>query len=588
MLLLMGFALIAGVGTAITPCVLPVLPALLSAGATGGRRRPLGIVLGLVITFTITIVGVAKLVDGVGAGTGFLRSFAIAVLLLFGLSLLVPALGDRIEAPLSRLARFGPKSAGDGFWSGLGVGGALGFVCAPCAGPILAGVISVSASQGTSARLVGVALSYTTGLGAVLLLYALAGRRVTERIRRAGRGPTLQRVLGGVLLATALVMTFNLDIRFETALARDFPSFLVFPTKSLERSSAVESRLAKLRGKSKFDSSRASSAAPAPVELPGVKTPPLPNLGRGPDFTDTQRWFNTPGGQPLSLAGLRGKVVLVDFWTYTCINCIRTLPFLRGLDAQYRKAGLTLVGVHTPEFSFEHDAGNVAAAIRQNRLRYPVVQDNNYGTWNAYGNQFWPADYLIDASGNVRYTHFGEGNEKQIEAAVRALLAEAGSRKLGGESRGRAIAPSAAVATPETYLGTQRAERFLPSKQRNGTHDFPGFNGNLPLSHFALKGTWTIDGQSGTAVRRAQLDAQFQAAKVYLVLSSKGDAPRPVRVLVDGKPAGAGSAGIDVRGGSVTVRAQRLYNLVALPQADQHHLTLRFAPGVAGYAFTFG
>ena len=591
MLLLMVFALVAGAGTAITPCVLPVLPALLSAGASGGgRRRPLGIALGLVVTFTITIVGLAKVVEGVGAGSGFLRAFAISILLLFGIALIVPALGDRIEAPLSRLARFGPRSRGDGFWSGLGVGGALGFVVAPCAGPILAGVISVSASQGTNARLVAVALAYATGLGAVLLLYALGGARIGERVRKAGRGPALQRALGAVLVATALVMVLSLDTRFETALANHFPSFLVNPTKSIEQSNAVQKRLAKLRGRSKFDSSRASAAGapPAPVALPGEKVPPLPDLGRAPDFTNTERWFNTPGSRALSLASLRGRVVFIDFWTYTCINCLRTLPFVKSLDDHYRKDGLVIVGVHTPEFGFEHDADNVGRAVKQLGLRYPVAQDNAYGTWNAYGNQYWPANYLIDAKGNVRYTHFGEGDENQIEAAVRGLLAERGARLPGSRAPGRGEQPNAQVATPETYLGTARAERFLPAKQTIGTHSFPGVAGSLPLSHFALKGTWTISRESASAGRGAQLDAQFQAAKVYLVLSSQGGSPRKVQVAIDGRPVGPSTAGADAHAGAVTVREQRLYNLASLPRVGQHHVTLRFAPGVSGFAFTFG
>ena len=206
MLLLMLFALIAGAGTAITPCVLPVLPALLSASAVGGRRRPLGIVLGLAITFTIAIVALAQLVKGVGIAGGAARTFSIVVLLLFGIVLLIPGLSERVQAPLSRLARFGPRTRGDGFWSGVGVGGALGFVCAPCAGPILAAVTSVSASGGASARIVAVALAYAVGLSAVLLLYCVGGRAVIERVRRTTRGHLVERTLGVVLLATAVAM----------------------------------------------------------------------------------------------------------------------------------------------------------------------------------------------------------------------------------------------------------------------------------------------------------------------------------------------------------------------------------------------
>jgi thiol-disulfide isomerase/thioredoxin len=485
----------------------------------------------------------------------------------------VPALAARLEAPLSRLARFGPRSAGAGFWSGTVVGAAFGFVYAPCAGPILAAVISVSASRGTSLELVLIALAYGVGSGAVLLALTWGGRRLADRVRRAGRGPGLQRALGGVMVLTAVLMLAMVDVRFEQALARHFPD--VTPTAGLERSGAVSGRLSDLRGRSKFDSGPPRAARPAsPRAAPG--TPRLPDLGAAPDFTGTQRWFNTPGGRPLTLAALRGRVVLVDFWTYTCINCLRTLPFLRGLDAKYRRDGLTVVGVHTPEFSFEQEAGNVASAIRSNGLRYPVAQDNRYGTWNAYGNQYWPAEYLIDARGHVRHTNFGEGGYHETELAIRALLTQAGHRRLGGMARGRPILPTAQQATPETYLGAEHAQGWIGVPPTPGTHSYPAAAG-LALNDFALSGTWRVTGPSATAVRNARIDVAFQAAHVYLVLSSAGNRPRAVRVLLDGRTVG-----------TVTVRAQRLYELVSLPSAQQHRLTLRLAPDLSGYAFTFG
>src|SRR5437763_1064760 len=297
MLLLTLFALVAGAATAVTPCVLPVLPALLSARAVGGRRRPRGVVLGL-----------------------------------------------------------------------------------------------------------------------VLLLLALGGRRLADLIRSAGRGLGLQRAMGVVMIATAVAMATQLDVRLENSFANHLPTALVNPTSSLENSSSVQARLALLRGKSRFD----IDATPASARTPKIDG--LPVLGTAPDFASSGPWLNT-GGKPLSLGRLRGRVVLVDFWTYTCINCIRTLPYLRAWDARYRNAGLTVVGVHTPEFPFERETGNGKNAIAADRIRYPVVQDNNYGTWTAYGNQYWPAEYLIDARGRVRYTHFGEGDYDKDERAIRTLLA---------------------------------------------------------------------------------------------------------------------------------------------------------------------
>jgi cytochrome c biogenesis protein CcdA/thiol-disulfide isomerase/thioredoxin len=589
MIVLLLFALLAGAATALTPCVLPVLPALLSASGTGGRRRPLGIVAGLTLTHTITIIGIASLVDGVGLADGTLRTASIVVLALFGTTLLVPPAGHWITERMSGLARLSPRGDADGFWSGLPVGGALGFVYAPCAGPILAAVISVSASQGTTARLAAVGVAYGLGSATVLLGLALGGRRVIDRVRRGGRGPALQRGFGAVMVLTAVLMLTSVDLRFQTALASHLPSFVTNPTHGLERSSAVENRLAKLRGKPKFDAAAATAQRPAAASdaaLPGVHTLELPRLGQAPDFTDTQRWFHSG---PLKMAALRGRVVLVDFWTYTCINCVATLPYLRAWDERYRGEGLTIVGVHTPEFAFEKSAANVADAIRRDRLAYPVVQDNAYGTWNAFGNQYWPAKYLIDATGQVRYTHFGEGGYEQTEAAIRALLAEAGQRRLGRAARARGgLMTPGREATPETYLGAAKAQGFSPVGPRPGTHDYAlAGPRSLPRSVFSLGGRWAVDDESARAVRRATLRARLVAKGVFLVLSSEDGRPRRVRVLLDGVPISAAQAGSDVHDGVVTVRRQRLYHLVRLRRTEDHVLTLRVDRDVSGYAFTF-
>jgi cytochrome c biogenesis protein CcdA/thiol-disulfide isomerase/thioredoxin len=568
MALLLIFAILAGAGTALTPCVLPVLPALLSASATGGRRRPLGVIAGLVLTHTITIVALASVIDGVGLADGFARTVAIVVLAGFGLALLWPRLGLLVERALAPLQRLAPRSAGTGFWSGLLVGGALGFVYAPCAGPILAAVISVSATQGATADLVLLALAYGAGSAAVLLLMAFGGRRVVERIRQAGHGPTIQHALGVLLIGTAVAVAVELDVRFQTVLANEVPSVVSNPTGSIERSAAVERRLADLRGPSRFDSSRTAGAAAPRADLP--------LLGEAPDFTGNDHWLNTPGGRPLSLDELRGRVVLIDFWTYTCINCLRTLPQLRAWDARYRDDGLTIVGVHTPEFTFERDLGNVERAVRRNRLHYAIAQDNSYDTWNAWGNQYWPAKYLIDAEGRVRYTHFGEGAYDETETAIRALLAEAGRERLGDMTRARTESPDPGVATPETYLGVARASGFVPSRPRPGTNRYPS-PPELARSQFALSGVWRVDEESATAVSRAAIHARVVARKVFLVLSAAGPGRHEVAVQLDGEP---------VR--RVTVRGQRLYPLVSLPEVADQRLTLRVDPGVSAYAFTFG
>jgi cytochrome c biogenesis protein CcdA/thiol-disulfide isomerase/thioredoxin len=585
MIVLLLFALLAGAGTALSPCVLPVLPALLATSGVGGRRRPLGVVLGLTVTFTVTIVGIAKVVGGVGLGSDPLRLLAVLVLLGAGVALMVPAVGDRLEARLSRLAALGPRNSGDGFASGLLVGAALGFVYTPCAGPILAAVISVSAASGRS---VAVAIAYATGSALVLLALALGGRSLFDRVRAAGRGPALQRTLGAVMVITAVAILTNVDVQFDQYIAQHIPN--VNLTASLESSHAVQSRLSEVSGhKQKF---LASSTAPTVAHHASqasllAAAQQLPNLGPAPEFTETEDWFNTEGNQPLTMKSLRGHVVLIDFWTYTCINCLRTLPYLKAWNATYAPHGLTIVGVHTPEFAFEHDASNVANAIARFGIHYPVVQDNEYGTWNAYGNQSWPADYLIDASGQVRYVAIGEGDYSKTESAIRALLAEAGDSVGTMSHPTGAITPSS-EATPETYLGTARAQGWTNGPV-SGLHDYGSSPpANLGLNEFAYGGTWKIAGQPAAAISGATIDAEVQAKNVYLVLSSAGQHPRQMQVLLDGHPIPAALAGADVHNGEVTVTGERLYSLVSLPHNEQHRLTLRLAPGISGYSFTFG
>ncbi len=276
------------------------------------------------------------------------------------------------------------------------------------------------------------------------------------------------------------------------------------------------------------------------------------------------RWLNSP---PLTLAGLRGKVVLIDFWTYTCINCLRTLPYLRAWDERYRDRGLTIVGVHTPEFEFEKDTGNVSDAIARSRLRYPVAQDNDFGTWNAWGNRYWPAKYLIDGQGQVRYVHFGEGDYDETEQAIRSLLEDPGPRA------GRQAGEVPGEATPETYLGAARAQGWV-TPPRSGVHEYPGAPALAP-DRFALEGRWRVDDESAEAVDRATLTARVHGKSVYLVLGS--DEPGRVEVIVDGR-----------HERTVNVDGRRLYELMKRPRSGEHELTLRFDPGVAGYAFTFG
>jgi cytochrome c biogenesis protein CcdA/thiol-disulfide isomerase/thioredoxin len=579
MVLLILFGFVAGAATALSPCVLPVLPIALSAGATGGRRRPLGIVAGLAVSFTFATVALVYAISALGLPDDLLRTLAIVVLIGFGVSLMIPPLAARLEAYMSRFAgRAGVKAGDDGFWSGTAVGASLGLVYAPCAGPILAGVITVSASQTFTVGRLAVALSYGIGSAAVLYLLMLGGRRAIAPLARRGVG--LQIAMGAVMVVVALAMLGEYDIKFQNRIAADLPSFLVDPSKSLEDTAAAREALAEVRGGSGGALGEAVAEA-APMPKSG-----LPVLGTAPEFTDTQHWFNTPGDRPLTLRSLRGRVVLVDFWTYSCINCIRTLPYLTAWDRRYRRDGLTIVGVHSPEFPFEKDAGNVEEAIARNHIEYPVVQDNDLTNFSDYGSQFWPAEYLIDARGRVRSIDFGEGEYEEKERAIRELLAEAGHSVGAGGSGAHGIAPSPGVTTPETYLGAARAERFTNPTLSPGLHDFSA-PASPPPNEFAYRGRWRITLESATAAGGSSLDLDFGARRVYLVLGSPGHSRR-MQVLLDGRPIPAADAGSDVHGGAVTVTGQRLYNLVDLPSVAHHVLTLEPEPGIAAYAFTFG
>ncbi|HTW11676.1 MAG TPA: hypothetical protein VME01_02945, partial [Solirubrobacteraceae bacterium] len=280
-----------------------------------------------------------------------------------------------------------------------------------------------------------------------------------------------------------------------------------------------------------------------------------------------------------------------DFWTYTCINCIRTLPFVEGLYAHYHRYGLDVVGVETPEFTFEQEASNVRQAIASDGITYPVVQDNRYGTWDAYGNQYWPAEYYIDARGDLRHAHFGEGDYQQDETVVRELLTEAGVHDLPARMTARAMLPSAGLETPETYLNPQRQAGFVTPLQ-TGTYSYQAAS-SLSLNQWSLGGRWTVGSESITpavaAGHYASVSGQVLAQHVYLVMTSDGNVPRRGRVLVNGAPVPASERGKDVgAGGYFTVRGERLYNLVKLSGDGQFTVTVQLPDGIQAYDFTFG
>jgi cytochrome c biogenesis protein CcdA/thiol-disulfide isomerase/thioredoxin len=606
MLLLLIFGFVAGAATAVSPCVVPVLPIALTAAATGGRRKPLGVVTGLVFSFTFALFALVYVISALGLPNDLLRNIAIVVLFGFGIVLLIPPLAARVEAFGSRFAgRVGVKSGGDGFWAGVGLGISLGILYAPCAGPILAGVLTFSASQSFNAGRLAVIVAYAIGSALVLYLLMIGGRKLAAPL--ACRSGAFQMAIGAVMVLVAFAMWQGYDTKFQSNVVAGLPSFLRNPAEGIEKSHSAQLALNEFRGsgggaiglkaaeaesereveKARTEHGEEPLGAVGESQLTAKqeKTVPLNDIGPAPEFTDTEDWFNTPGDKPLTMKGLRGKVVLIDFWTYSCINCIRTLPYLNAWNKRYAKDGLVIVGVHTPEFPFEREASNVEEAIKTEGIEYPVVQDNESGTWNAYGNLYWPAEYFVDAKGEVRYAHFGEGEYSEKEGVIRELLTEAGHDPGKDRADAHGIAAEPTVTTPESYLGAERAENFTNGLIKTGRQNFtltkPGEN------ELSYGGEWSIGTQPVTAGKGARLDLNFGARRVYLVLGSPGK-PRKVKVLLDGKPIAPADDGADVHNGYVTVTDERLYNLVELPKVEHHVLELVPEAGVQGYAFTFG
>ncbi len=559
---LVGIAFVAGIVTAISPCVLPVLPIVFAGSATGSRRRPYAVVAGLVASFTAFTLATTALVRALGLPDDLLRNIAIGVVLVMALALVFPRLAGTLERPFLVLGRRRPADAGGGFVLGL----SLGLLFTPCAGPVIATIATLAATQRFSVDAVLVTLAYALGAGAVLLPLAIAARQGLALRPLKARAPVVRRALGVVIAGAAVVMILGYDAR----LAAHVPGY-THALQGLEESAGAQTRLLKLRGAAPIV--LVANGRSIDQTLSGLAPPPpeaeLQDYGEAPDFQNVTLWLNS---KPLTLGELRGKVVLIDFWTYSCVNCLRTLPHVKGWWQTYKGDGLVVVGVHTPEFRFEHDPGNVRRAVRELGVTYPVALDNDYGTWNAWGNLYWPAKYFIDRQGHVRYVHFGEGDYGKAEQVIRRLLAEPGlpppvSPTLGDQTPTEPL-------TPETYLGYERLANFAGSSivpDRESEYELPA---TLPEDDVAYGGRWTVEKERIVAGRGARLRLHYRAHDVYLVLGGSGT----VEVLVDGKA---------LR--TVRVAEDKLYTLVeATGKAADHMLELRFSPGVEAYASTFG
>jgi cytochrome c biogenesis protein CcdA/thiol-disulfide isomerase/thioredoxin len=552
MLLLLGIGFLAGVVTAISPCVLPVLPILLAGGATDDEpRRPYAIVAGLAASFTVFTLAAAWLLDQLGLPQTFLRNLALVLLFVLAASLLIPQLGLLLERPFTRLSRRSGRNLGGGFL----LGASLGLVFVPCAGPVLTVITVKAASMHVGLETIALTIAYALGAAVPMLAIAVGGQRAARALR-----PRAQqiRVAAGVLIAaSALAIVFHLDTKAQTALG-DYTGYL---QGKIERNATAQKELASLRGGS---GGVARAASPH-----GTK---LADYGAAPDFRRISHWLNTPGERALTMARLRGKVVLIDFWTYSCINCLRTLPHVIAWYDRYRSSGLVVVGVHSPEFVFEHDLSNVRGASKRLGVDYPVALDNDFGTWNAYGNQYWPAEYLIDRRGHVRHAHFGEGEYAQTEGLIRRLLAARPGISLPAAVPKPDQTPHELV-TPESYLGYQRLDRYAGLPVREDKAAQYAFPRGLALNELAYAGGWTVGPQRIVAGSDARLRLHFQAQRVYLVLGGHGR----VEKLVDGRPVG-----------TFAVEGDRLYTVLSLRKPTEAVLELHLSPGLSAYAFTFG
>jgi cytochrome c biogenesis protein CcdA/thiol-disulfide isomerase/thioredoxin len=552
--------LVGGIITGLSPCVLPVLPVVLLGGgsaepdAESARRRPYLVVLGLTLSFAVFTLFGSLILASLHLPDDAIRWLGLALLVLVGLGLLVPPLGHLMERPFYRFPQRAVGTGRNGFVLGI----ALGAVFVPCAGPVLAAITVAGATGHIGLRTVGLTLGFAVGTAIPLLAFALAGRGMTRRLGAFRRHQGAFRAVSGVVvIVLAVALTFNLS----DIIQRDIPNFTEAAGNSLEKGAAA----APQGGTGRVSLQDCQTAA-----LYGGSG--LEQCGPAPGFSGIQQWLNTPGGKPVNLASLKGKVVLIDFWAYSCINCQRELPHVEAWAKNYASDGLEVVGVHTPEYAFEHVPSNVAAGVRRLGLTFPVALDNSYDTWNAYDNQSWPAAYLIDATGQIRHVSIGEGDYTGEEQLIRQLLSAAHpGLTLPPPTYVPDTTPDDPEQTPETYLGAER-EQGYGGRTAYATGQFAE-PATLPANTFGLSGAWTIGQESITAGKGAGITLAFHASDVYLDVGGTGT----LTVSADGT-----SKVIRVSG------APDIYTVATEQSARDGTVTIRLSPGLQAYSFTFG
>jgi cytochrome c biogenesis protein CcdA/thiol-disulfide isomerase/thioredoxin len=583
-MLLLMLSYLGGVLTIFSPCVLPVIPFVFARADQPFRRSGLPILLGMALTFAAVATLAAIGGSWVVAANQYGRIAAMVLLALLGLTLLLPVLAERVMRPLVRLGgQLQQHADREGSVKGaLLLGVAIGFLWAPCAGPILGLVLTGAALNGANTHTALLLFAFAAGAATSLAGALFAGSRIFNLMKRSlGAEEWIRRGLGVAVLAGVAVIALGLD------------------TQYLARISYASTT----RTEQTLISTLSGGAKPAPAPRPSagmvsVANPlTLADEGPAPALRGATRWLNSP---VLSLPELRGKVVLVDFWTYSCINCLRTLPYVKAWWEKYKGQGLVVIGVHAPEFAFERDEGNVRKAVRDLGIRYPVAMDNDFTLWNAYHNQYWPAHYLIDAQGRVRDHVFGEGDYQHTEAAIRQLLAES-HHKVSGPMAPLLPLPAQGVmaaagsdgnVSPETYVGSGRAEHFASPERFRPDRVAPYSAPPAPaLNHWGLAGQWKVGDESATLARpQGAIVYRFRGRDLHLVLGNPLGAPVHFRVTLDGAAPGADhGADIDASGNG-TIDGNRLYQLVR-QQAGSRERTFRIEfldAGVQAFAFTFG
>lgn len=554
MLTLGLIGLIGGLVTGISPCILPVLPVIFFSGSS--TARPYLVITGLVASFSLVTLFGSLLLSVLGLPQDVLRWAGIVVLALIGAGLVVPRFEQLLEKPFTWIPQRSPDPDKGGFALGL----ALGAVYVPCAGPVLAAITVAGSTGKIGVDTVVLTLTFAVGAAIPLLIFALAGRRVAERVQAFRKRQRAVRTTAGVvMIALAVGLVFNLP----QLLQRVVPDYTSDLQARVNNSEQVRKAL-NLGGLVNDQNKDLDKCSDGAAELE--------SCGTAPDITGVAQWLNSPG---VDLKTLRGKVVLIDFWAYSCINCQRSLPHVTAWDSAYRDAGLQVVGVHSPEYAFEKEPANVQAATRNFGITYPVALDNDLATWTNYRNRYWPAHYLVDAQGTVRHIKFGEGDYRTTEKLIRQLLTDADpSVTLPPATELRDDTPVVADITRETFLGSTKRVNFAGTETYTTGEKSFQFPQNQPHDSFALDGTWTLTSQhiSPTA-GNARIRLDYRAEQVRMVLSGKGTVTyehngQSKTLQVDGTP--------------------NSYQLVATDRIEAGVLTVTVSPGVQAYSFTFG